>query len=186
MVRKAWITEAFRHRRRALPPGSAWPADSMKPDVHREFLPVSEYLGRQTAEREALRTALIATHDKALAFARWCSADSRLSVERLLEGVDVETVLDDVDMAANDELASRGLAEALAEIGLFPMFGMPTRVRNLYTRLTYVPGMEQVEAQAIDRDLEVAIQEFAPGHELIQDKRVHRAIGFSGDLLNAG
>jgi Lhr-like helicase len=185
MVRKAWLAEAFRYLRENLAPGAAWPADSAKPDVHGEFVPVSDYLAASDTWRERLRAALVATRDAADGYATWCAVDSELTTEVLLDGIDVDGVLADVDRAARDELASRGLAEALAEIGLFPMFGMPTRVRNLHVRLVYNPDAEQVEARTIDRDLEVAVQEFAPGHELVQDKRVHRSIGFSGDLLPA-
>lgn len=185
MVRKAWLTEAFRHLRANLPAGAAWPADLATPDVHGEFLPVSDYIAAPADWRERLRAALVATRDAAVGYAAWCASDSELTPEILLNGIDVDGVLADVDRAARDELASSGLAEALAEIGLFPMFGMPTRVRNLHVRLVYNRDGEQVAALTIDRDLEVAIQEFAPGHELVQDKRVHRSIGFSGDLLPA-
>jgi DEAD/DEAH box helicase domain-containing protein len=183
MVRKAWLSEAFRYLRDALAPGTEWPADLGRPDVHGEFLPVSAYLADTDIWRERIRAALVATRGTAVGYASWCAIDSDLTDEILLDGIDVDGVLADVDRAARDELASRGLAEALAELGLFPMFGMPTRVRNLHVRLTF--NGQQVEAQTIDRDLEVAVQEFAPGHELVQDKRVHRSIGFSGDLLTA-
>lgn len=183
MVRKAWLAEAFRYLRENLAPGASWPADLAKPDVHGEFVPVSDYLAAPDDWRESMRAALVATRGDAVGYATWCAIDSELTDEVLLDGIDVDGVLADVDRAARDELASRGLAEALAEIGLFPMFGMPTRVRNLHVRLVYNPDGDQVEAQTIDRDLEVAVQEFAPGHELVQDKRVHRSIGFSGDLL---
>lgn len=183
MVRKAWLAEAFRYLRENLAPRAAWPADSGRPDVHGEFVSVSAYRADPEVWRESIRAALVQTRSAAVGYARWCAIDSELTDEVLLDGIDVDGVLVDVDRAARDELASRGLAEALAEIGLFPMFGMPTRVRNLHIRLVY--NGQQVEAQTIDRDLEVAVQEFAPGHELVQDKRVHRSIGFSGDLLTA-
>ena len=74
---------------------------------------------------------------------------------------------------------AKGLVEALAESGRFPMYGMPTRVRALYTKLLGGRLAGRVELTSIDRDLELAIQEFAPARSL-QDKRVHRAVGYAG------
>jgi len=181
MVRKTWLLAAFRDLRGRVPAGTPWPADLSRPDTHGEFMPVSDYLSGNWRVRIA--DALARTRSAAEAYAAWCALDSNLDVADLLDGIDRDTILIGLDRAAGDELAAHGLAEALAEIGLFPMFGMPTRVRNLHTRLVYMPDEQQIVARTIDRDLEVAIQEFAPGHELVEDKRVHRAIGFTGDLL---
>lgn len=65
------------------------------------------------------------------------------------------------------------LSELLAEEGLLPMFGFPTRVRNLYTER---PSTWPVE-DAIDRDLRIAVSQFAPGSETIKDGQVHTAVG---------
>ncbi|MEL0585393.1 MAG: hypothetical protein AAES65_11010 [Candidatus Thiodiazotropha sp. (ex. Lucinoma kazani)] len=93
----------------------------------------------------------------------------------------VNEAMADIDRVVDiDEYAGKGLAEALAEAGLFPMYGMPTRVRALYTKLVGGDRVGRIDLTSIDRDLEVAIQEFAPGQELIQDKRVHRAVGYTG------
>ena len=58
-----------------------------------------------------------------------------------------------------------GLAEALAEKNLLPMFGMPSRVRYLYH------GQRKKDFQIIDRDLELAISDFAPGAQKTKDKK---------------
>jgi len=57
------------------------------------------------------------------------------------------------------------------------MYGMPSRVRLLYH------GLGQREAKTIDRDLDLAITEFAPGSQKTKDKRVYTAIGFTAPLL---
>ena len=69
-----------------------------------------------------------------------------------------------------------GLAEVLAEKNLLPMFGMPSRIRYLYH------GQRGNTFQKIDRDLEIAISDFAPGSQKTKDKRVHTAIGFTSSL----
>ena len=71
-----------------------------------------------------------------------------------------------------------GLAEALAEKNLLPMFGMPSRVRYLYHRKT------KNGYQSIDRDLELAISDFSPGAQKTKDKKIHTAIGFTSPLVN--
>lgn len=80
----------------------------------------------------------------------------------------------------NPELAGEGLAERLAEAAILPMFGMPSRTRLLYHRLT-----KQGE-RTIDRDLELAITEFAPGAQKTKDKAVHTAIGFTPPIYQQG
>jgi hypothetical protein len=66
-----------------------------------------------------------------------------------------------------------GLAQFLAERGLLPMYGMPTRVRDLYLGLTRDGEGPQAEYfwSSIDRDQEMAIFEFAPDAVLVKDKR---------------
>ena len=76
-----------------------------------------------------------------------------------------------------------GLAHTLAEAGLLPMFGMPTRVRNLYIDLVEDEEDEHQQTwSVIDRDLDLAIYEFAPDSVIVKDKQQHRAIGFTGPL----
>lgn len=61
------------------------------------------------------------------------------------------------------------LSERLANAGYLPMFGFPTRVRLLYTKWS--------NRETIDRDLDVAIGQFAPGSQTVRDKAVHTACG---------
>ena len=80
----------------------------------------------------------------------------------------------------SDELTAEGLAERLAEAAILPMFGMPSKTRVMYHRLT------SKGEQTIDRDLELAITEFAPGAQKTKDKAVHTAIGFTSPLYRKG
>ncbi|HZU17016.1 MAG TPA: DEAD/DEAH box helicase [Candidatus Dormibacteraeota bacterium] len=68
------------------------------------------------------------------------------------------------------------LSQRLAERGHLPMFGFPSQVRYLFTcepRSSY-PWPPR---GAVDRDLRIAVSEFAPGNEVVVDKRVHRVAG---------
>lgn len=66
------------------------------------------------------------------------------------------------------EIKPIGLAECLAEAGLLPMYGMPTRTRSLYHN--YKNG----NFSTMSRDLEMAISEYAPGNEITKDKKIYR------------
>jgi hypothetical protein len=80
-----------------------------------------------------------------------------------------------VDQVAEVEGGPEDLSERLAGAGLLPMFGFPSRVRNLHHRR---PGKtEWPPRSVIDRDLSIAISEFAPGSELVKDKTLHTAVG---------
>src|SRR5437899_7946249 len=61
---------------------------------------------------------------------------------------------------------------------------VPTRVRNLYVDTLEDEDDHQREWSAIDRDLDLAIFEFAPGAIIVKDKQQHRSIGFTGQLEN--
>jgi DEAD/DEAH box helicase domain-containing protein len=119
--------------------------------------------------------------------------DSREEIIMALrENADRQTVQDWLDylsyklpesikrVSANPEIAGDGLAERLAEGGILPMYGMPSRTRSLYHRFT------NGGARTVDRDLEMAITEFAPGAQKTKDKAVHTAIGFTAPLVKRG
>ncbi len=80
------------------------------------------------------------------------------------------------DVANSTQFVADGMAERLAEAGVLPMFGMPSRTRNLYH------GLGAYSPRTIDRDLDIAITDFAPGAEKTKDKAVHTCIGFTAPL----
>ncbi|MFI7543759.1 DEAD/DEAH box helicase [Actinoplanes sp. NPDC049599] len=68
------------------------------------------------------------------------------------------------------------LSQRLAESGALPMFGFPTRVRYLHLRRptrTY----PWPPAGTVDRDLAMAVSQFAPLSEVVRDGRVYPVIG---------
>src|SRR5262249_55419825 len=62
---------------------------------------------------------------------------------------------------------------------VLPMFGMPSRSRLLFHQLRSTSDA----AGQIDRDLDLAITEFAPGSERTKDKRIYLPIGFTAPYL---
>ena len=74
------------------------------------------------------------------------------------------------------------LSELLANAGLLPMFGFPTRSRRLYVENPDLTG--DIEAATVqDRDIEQAVSMFAPGAEVVRDKMKHTAVGFAAWIL---
>ncbi len=131
--------------------------------------------------------------------ARWLSEnDAQVAqiVDALLERTKLSAHHDDLCRYARDQLveritqlvrddpAGRDLSQQLAEHGLLPMFGFPTRVRYLYHQrpnraYPWPPG------GVIDRELSIAVSQFAPGAQLVKDKAVHTVIGVA-DWYPAG
>lgn len=65
------------------------------------------------------------------------------------------------------------LSEKLASAGILPMFGFPTQVRPLYEKAPTRLPAENV----VSRSLSLAISEFAPGSEIVKDKKVLKSVG---------
>ena len=69
------------------------------------------------------------------------------------------------------------LSERLSHAGLLPMFGFPTNIRLLYTERPRTSNRLTMPEGKIERDLDIAISQFAPGSQLVKDKAVHTACG---------
>ncbi|TKH04819.1 DEAD/DEAH box helicase [Peribacillus simplex] len=98
---------------------------------------------------------------------------------KYLEYIQTELIREIDECASNTELVGAGLAECLSEGAKLPMFGMPTRSRLLYHGF----DSKSKELLSIDRDIELAISEFAPGAQKTKDKAIHTSIGFTAPLL---
>lgn len=74
---------------------------------------------------------------------------------------------------ADPALIQDALSERLANRGILPMFGFPTRARLLYHKAPRSWPIRDV----VDRDLELAVSMFAPGAETVKERTIHTAIG---------
>lgn len=82
------------------------------------------------------------------------------------------------EIARDDERFSQtSLSERLANAGLLPMFGFPTRVRNLYTKWPRRGYPWPPEHDTVSRDLDIAISQFAPFSQTVKDKQIHTSVG---------
>lgn len=170
LMAKACLSEAFRNA------GVRWWNSPTPPDSHGEFGTVADWLNNEDLRRTVRDWLSTSTQvpqiiNAILVGTNGVSADEMESYIR-------ETLFADIEECANSlELSGDGLAERLAEGAILPMYGMPSRVRFLYH------GLRRREALTIDRDLDLAITEFAPGSQKTKDKRVYTAIGFTSPLL---
>ena len=180
-VRKSWLCHAFAKIRNEW--GNGWPGDDMSPDIHGEFIRQSDYFEDEDSWHERLKLALTNSLDHRDNVASLIAESSSITASELLERVTVESTLAEIRALRNRTVAEQGLAHALAEDGLFPMYGMPTRVRDLYIGHERAIDDEYKRVwKTIDRDLDVAIHEFAPGSVLVKDKRQYMCVGFTGTL----
>ena len=68
------------------------------------------------------------------------------------------------------------LSERLANAGVLPMFGYPTRTRYLFHECP-TQAYPWPPDDVVDRELDVAISQFAPGSETVKDGLIHTAVG---------
>lgn len=100
----------------------------------------------------------------------------------------LESLFSNIERAVvDDSVVADSLAECLAEDGVLPMYGMPTRDRLLYHGLQCGKGNEiKEEISTVSRPIDQAISAFAPGASITKDKHVLTAIGFSQASLAYG
>lgn len=79
--------------------------------------------------------------------------------------------------AIDPMLVQDSLSERLANVGLLPMFGFPTRVRFLFHQRPIGGYDWPPEEGIVDRDLDLAISQFAPGAETVKDGLIHTSVG---------
>ena len=89
-----------------------------------------------------------------------------------------ESLCDEVsEIAQSERYTHEYLSERLANAAKLPMFGFPTRVRNLYLSLAQTHWQD---LPSVDRDLDIAITQFAPDAQIVKDKQIHIAVGVVG------
>jgi DEAD/DEAH box helicase domain-containing protein len=147
------------------------------PDSHGQF-----GFSAQWGAVRAPVTAWLAGHPDVPVIATTLTAGSRVAAVRLVNFTRTQLAGRIEECASNPELGGIGLAERLAEGGVLPMFGMPSRVRNLVHELP-PPEVDDPSPKAIDRELDLAIVEFAPSAQRTKDKHLLQSIGLSPPYL---
>ncbi|MEZ6128732.1 MAG: DEAD/DEAH box helicase [Planctomycetaceae bacterium] len=169
MLNKEVLRQAFAQLREAVDPDRQ---EEGGPEIHGDFgsaaewsasaATIQEWIDRNTAAIERVLDALL--------------VGTTLHVHRtqLLKFVHSGLVSRATEIAVDEEsYIQDSLSERLAFAGVLPMFGFPTRVRNLYVGH---PRKFPVR-NAVDRPLDIAVSQFAPGSETVRDKQVLKAVG---------
>ncbi|UMR31988.1 hypothetical protein MJ904_07375 [Massilia sp. MB5] len=188
LLRKSWLRAAFQKLRQDCHDNAKqYPGDSLyPPDIHGEYVTTADYYFDELAGwPRKLRDALTTTVDARDRFVQVATTFNLKQRQSLLTHATVDQIMREIDDLKPQ--APRGpdfgLARFLAESGLLPMYGMPTRVRNLYLGL-HEDDDEDTTWSTISRDLDLAVFEFAPGAVLVKDKQKHKVIGFTGNLAD--
>ncbi|WP_271986574.1 DEAD/DEAH box helicase [Pseudoclavibacter terrae] len=87
------------------------------------------------------------------------------------------SLVDDIDSAAMTP-RHEDLSQLLAEHGLLPMFGFPTSVRYLHLNRP-ARSYPWPPTGIIDRDLSMAVSQFAPMSEVVRDGTVYPVVGIT-------
>ena len=155
--------------------GRTWRDRDGGPDTHGEFGSVARYLEEPEELKNIIRNHVFQQKVKDVCVD--ISRGTDLDPDRLLNYV-VNNLQGEIDAAVGSgEFVELNLAHRLAEAGILPMYGMPTRVRVLYYDR---PGSEDRTFKSIDRDLDLAVAEFCPGAERLKDKRTLKPNGLIG------
>lgn len=85
-----------------------------------------------------------------------------------------------------DRLNSSELSARLAFEGILPMFGFPSRVRELYS--ADLTGKKARDGKDVvsDRALSIAVRNYAPGADVVRDGLVHTGAGFAAYKQQGG
>lgn len=163
-------------RRAFLAAGIRWWHAPIPPDSHGEMGTVENW--NQNSDLQNKVQVWLADSPEVEIVAKSLAVNSGTITPHQLTDYARTQLFQDIQHAvANPELSGDGIAERLAEGALLPMYGMPSRVRYLYHRLS------TRDEATIDRDLDLAITEFAPGSQKTKDKRIYTAIGFTAPYI---
>lgn len=182
IIRKAWLQAAFKRLR--IEHGANYPGyDLTPPDIHGEFVQTLQYVEGDSPWPARLKVALTATSQARDSAVEIVLAGAEPSLKaKVTAKLGIDDFMSSIDGVLKLETRyDIGVAQALAEGGLLPMYGMPTRVKPAYLGLTEDRN-EEYSWDAADRDSDVAIYEFAPGASLVRDKRLHKMSGITPTL----
>jgi hypothetical protein len=84
----------------------------------------------------------------------------------------VERITERVARAVANGLGSLPLSLVLAQSGELPLYGFPTQSRTLWLQRPINDN-----ERAIQRNLRIAVGEFAPGNQVVRDKQVFESVG---------
>ena len=160
--------------------------DPRNRDIHGEFGTVEDWINNKNNIQEKIKENLknfseIDSVIDNITFGIQALDEEKREIKKFI----TENLFNEINRINKGQTLKLGLAESLAEKNLLPMFGMPSRLRYLYHSYPNKKGGNK-EFQTIDRDLEIAISDFAPGTQKTKDKKIHTSIGFTAPIYYSG
>lgn len=146
-------------------------------NVHGEFGAAGDW----TVAHQTVVTQWIASHateidDVCKVVLRRTAMESSAGLQAMADYVR-SALIPRIDAIATPAPPHVALSERLASRGVLPMFGLPTRIRYLFHEPPSRRGGWPPARGIIDRDLEIAIGQFAPGAQTVKDDKLHTAVG---------
>ncbi|WP_454051077.1 DEAD/DEAH box helicase [Cellulomonas sp. Marseille-Q8402] len=178
ILKRVVAAELLRRACRALPT----PPKMLRESVHGAFGRADEWNESPQEDAAPLRSVVGAwlkrSSDVETVVRRLASHTgiSARAVDEIIEWARHALVREIDEVAGSPIFTQAALSERLANAGVLPMFGFPTRVRNLYR--TGVDNRITLD-QISDRPLDQAVSLFAPGAEVVSDGWVYTVNGFA-------
>lgn len=172
VFKRVLLGEVLRQAFASIAAAGASKSTPLTQNIHGEFGTAQDWPTHSDAVRR-----WVAEHQGDVAAAgRALQARTPEAVASLDPAACADELIDQIDQVAAAPTGHSDLSQRLAESGLLPMFGFPTRVRYLYTRLPD-RNFPWPPDGAIDRDLSLSLNKFAPGAETPRDGRLHQSMG---------
>lgn len=126
--------------------------------------------------RDGVEAWLVASPEVETVVRRLGELTGVVDIDEVLIWARDSLVLEVDDAAGSPVHTQKALSERLANAGVLPMFGFPTRVRGLFR----ANADGRVTADSVsDRPLAQAVSLFAPGAQVVKDGWVYTANGFA-------
>ena len=170
MVAKEVLRRAFQEL------GVWWSEYDEKPDSHGEFGEVKKFDNNRSKRLSGWLINNENIENHIVPVCKVVAFGTNISWEILRDYVSGGKLFARVDKCvSNPEFVEQDLAHRLAEGGVLPVYGMPSRVRNLFL---HVPSSSDEKPDVIDRDIDMAVTDFAPEAERTKDKQTWVPDGF--------
>lgn len=142
-------------------------------NVHGELGSVGEWATNRQMVKYWIDSNALKIRDMARNILRRTAFDNTTGIESIFRYVTTK-LLNRIDEVVTETGSHHTLSERLASYGILPMFGFPTRTRLLHHSSPY---RWPINDGIIDRELDIAISQFAPGAQSIKDDMLHTAVG---------
>ena len=146
-------------------------------NVHGEFGSVVDWAGyrAQVATWVSSNTQIV--QEICQAILRRTAFENAAGTTAMVQHI-TNNLLPAIDQVVQSSLGHHALSERLASHGVLPMFGFPTRVRYLYHGgPPSTDGGWPPERGVVDRQLNIAISQFAPGAQTVKDDQLLTSVG---------